>query len=97
MDTTLLEAEGEQDYITQILTGLAEIHRRGATQKRELHRLEDVLNLGLELDGESVVLAVQPASTVAKLASAGYARRIIDLHRSNPFLQGYKDRTPEAW
>ena len=33
----------------------------------------------------------------AKLAGTGYARRIGDLHRSNPFLKGHEDEIPEPW
>ena len=36
-----LRAHSAQDYITQVLKGLMDMHKRGITQKRKLPMLED--------------------------------------------------------
>jgi translation initiation factor 2-alpha kinase 4 len=35
--------------------------------------------------------------TVVKLMGTGYAKRIIDEHKSNPFLKTYKEINPGTW
>lgn len=34
---------------------------------------------------------------IIKLSGTSYARRVADLHRSNPFLRALEDNTPESW
>ena len=52
----------------------------------------------LEIDLECTWLACPVAEeTIAKLSGTGYARRIADMHRSNPFLKSYEDATPDSW
>lgn len=38
-----------------------------------------------------------PDKTVVKLMGTGYAKRIIDEHKSNPFLKTYKEINPGTW
>jgi len=56
-----------------------------------------VLMMNAEIDPESTLLVAQAGAHVAKLTGTGYARRIIDLHRSNPFLKHYEESVPESW
>lgn len=74
-----------REYIGEVLAGLAEIHRLGATQK--------------QIDLDLTILAARPSSgdMMVKLSGTGYARKIGDYHRSNPFLRLYDDGTPESW
>lgn len=32
-----------------------------------------------------------------KLSGTGYARRLVEYHRSNPFLKSQEDGYPESW
>lgn len=81
------EGFGEElarEYITQLLSGLAGIHRIGATQKQV----------------DTMFTFLSPSNsgeTIAKLAGTGYAKRISDLDRSNRFLKGHEDVIPESW
>lgn len=38
-----------------------------------------------------------PDKTVVKLLGTGYAKRIIDEHKSNPFLKTYREINPSTW
>lgn len=50
----------------------------------------------LELENVELCSPVTSEMTV-KLAGTGYARRISDLHRSNPFLRDHEDSIPDSW
>jgi translation initiation factor 2-alpha kinase 4 len=51
-----------------------------------------------EIDPKSTLIAPRSAGDlVAKLGGTGYARRIIDLHRSNPFLRSHEEAVPDSW
>jgi hypothetical protein len=60
-------------------------------------------NMGLiadraEIDLDLTLLTTRESGDMTlKLSGTGYARRIGDLHRSNPFLPTYEDGTPESW
>jgi translation initiation factor 2-alpha kinase 4 len=56
------------------------------------------LTLGPEIDLDLTLLTTRASGGMTlKLAGTGYARRIGDLHRSNPFLRSHEDGTPEPW
>jgi translation initiation factor 2-alpha kinase 4 len=38
-----------------------------------------------------------PDKVVLKLGGTAYARKIIELHRSNPFLKSHEDEIPDSW
>ncbi|WWC92548.1 uncharacterized protein L201_007507 [Kwoniella dendrophila CBS 6074] len=73
-----------REYIAQILLGLSEIHSKNATQRQ------------IDLDFTLISTGVNGERSV-KLAGTGYARRIIDMHRSNNFLRSKTETTPEEW
>lgn len=51
-----------------------------------------------EIDLDLTLLMTRESGDMTlKLSGTGYARRIGDLHRSNPFLPTYEDGTPESW
>lgn len=82
-------------YITQILTGLSQIHRSGGTQKSKVMQMSFLLTIVLDLD--YILLCSAGDNTLLKLSGTGYARRIIDLHRSNPFLRSTEANIPDSW
>ncbi|OCF45594.1 PEK/GCN2 protein kinase [Kwoniella heveanensis CBS 569] len=72
------------DYFSQVLLGLSDIHLRNAYQRQvDL----DFALLSTGSNGEKLV----------KLSGSGYARRIVDMHRSNPFLKRSVENIPEEW
>nr|ODN99778.1 PEK/GCN2 protein kinase [Cryptococcus depauperatus CBS 7855] len=73
-----------KDYISQVLAGLTQLHQKNCYQKQiDL----DFTFFSTAGDGRRIV----------KLAGTSYARRVIDMHRSNPFLKTRIDQIPEAW
>ncbi|KAI9637172.1 kinase-like domain-containing protein [Dioszegia hungarica] len=71
-------------YLSHLLDGLAEIHRNKATQK--------------QINPDNVLLCASgPGAQTIKIAGTSFARRIGDLHLSNPFLKSYTDPIPESW
>ncbi|WWC65005.1 uncharacterized protein I303_107619 [Kwoniella dejecticola CBS 10117] len=73
-----------REYISQSLLGLSEIHSRNATQRQ------------IDLDFALITAGIG-GEKIVKLAGTGYARRMIDMHRSNPFLRNKVDAIPEEW
>ncbi|OXG72558.1 eukaryotic translation initiation factor 2-alpha kinase [Cryptococcus neoformans Gb118] len=73
-----------KEYISQALIGLSQLHQRNSCQK--------------QLDLDFTLISTTPNGTkVVKLAGTGYARRIVDLHRSNPFIKNVIQTIPEEW
>ncbi|KAK4689653.1 eukaryotic translation initiation factor 2-alpha kinase 4, partial [Tremellales sp. Uapishka_1] len=76
--------EVAKDYLTQILSGLSELHKKGISQK--------------QVDPDLVLVACETGGDqVLKITGTSYARRIIELHRSNPFLRNYDENVPVSW
>lgn len=49
-------------------------------------------------DSNYVVIDPVPAEeSIVKLMGTGYAKRIIDEHKSNPFLKSFKEINPSSW
>lgn len=86
-----------QEYITQILSALVDMHRIHVYQKRELS--VSSIQLTTELDTNLILMSPGSNGEVClKLTGTGYARRLIEYHRSNPFLQGFQqDDYPDSW
>ncbi|KAL7420932.1 eukaryotic translation initiation factor 2-alpha kinase [Cryptotrichosporon argae] len=79
-----LGEETAREYITHVLCGLADMHRRNVTQK--------------QIDPDLVLLIPSASGNLGvKLTGTCYARRIIEYHRSNPFLKSLEDVCPESW
>ncbi|WRT70924.1 uncharacterized protein IL334_007923 [Kwoniella shivajii] len=81
------EGFGEElakEYITQILLGLSYIHSRNTTQRQ------------IDLDF-SLISTCSNGDRFIKLSGTGYARRIVDMHRSNNFLRNRVEVIPEEW
>ncbi|KAL0241915.1 hypothetical protein I308_106089 [Cryptococcus tetragattii IND107] len=73
-----------KEYISQALIGLSQLHQRNSCQK--------------QLDLDFTLISTAPnGEKVVKLAGTGYARRIVDLHRSNPFIKNVIQTVPEEW
>ncbi|WVR08793.1 hypothetical protein IAU60_005851 [Kwoniella sp. DSM 27419] len=73
-----------REYLSQILLGLSDLHQRNAFQRQ------------IDLDFVTISTG-NNGNKVVKLAGSGYARRIIDMHRSNNFLKNRVETVPEAW
>ncbi|WVF67821.1 hypothetical protein IAT40_002582 [Kwoniella sp. CBS 6097] len=72
------------EYFSQVLLGLSDIHLRNAYQRQ------------VDLDFSLISTSSSGVKTV-KLSGTGYARRIVDMHRSNPFLKRSVETIPEEW
>lgn len=76
--------ETAKEYITQILSGLGDLHRLHNYQK--------------QLDTDLILVAPGDDGEVClKLTGTGYARRIVEYHRSNPFLKMQEEGYPDSW
>ncbi|WVQ95416.1 hypothetical protein IAU59_002513 [Kwoniella sp. CBS 9459] len=72
------------EYFSQVLLGLSDIHIRNAYQR--------------QVDLDFTLISTGPnGEKVVKLFGTGYARRIVDMHRSNPFLKRSVEMIPEDW
>jgi translation initiation factor 2-alpha kinase 4 len=85
-----------QDYYTQIMTGLSCLHKRNHTQKRKSW-LPGLRSHSVFDSSYVVVSCPRAGETVVKLMGTAYAKRIIDLHKSNPFLKQYSEINSENW
>lgn len=90
--------EMAKDYITQLLSGLVDLHRQHVNQKRELTSERERMLTAAEMDIDQIILSPSPNGDMAlKLYGTGYARRIIEYHRSNPFLRMQENGYPDSW
>ncbi|ODN77808.1 hypothetical protein L202_04931 [Cryptococcus amylolentus CBS 6039] len=79
-----LDEDVTKEYLTQVLHGLSQLHQHNCCQK--------------QLDLDFVLVSSAPHGQKAvKLLGTCYARRIIDMHKSNPFLRSRVETVPEEW
>lgn len=56
------------------------------------------MELTAELDTDLILVSPGAGGDATlKLSGTSYARRIIEYHRSNPFLKSVEDNYPESW
>lgn len=73
-----------KEYLVQIMSGLADLHRAHAMQK--------------QIDTDLILLEPgREGDICVKLVGTSYARRITEYHRSNPFLKNMEESYPESW
>ncbi|KAK8850742.1 hypothetical protein IAR55_004662 [Kwoniella newhampshirensis] len=73
-----------REFASQVLVGLSQIHSRNSCQRQ------------LDLDF-TIVATGKNGEKIIKLSGTGYARRIVDMHRSNTFLRNRIETIPEEW
>ncbi|WVQ86282.1 hypothetical protein IAT38_008450 [Cryptococcus sp. DSM 104549] len=73
-----------RDFMSQVFLGLSQIHQKNSCQKQ------------LDLDF-TLVSTSRNGEKLIKLSGTGYARRIVDMHRSNNFLRSRIETVPEEW
>ena len=80
------------------MSGLSAIHRQNGTQRCESTLISSTKADLLVFDSRFVTIHRPPHTQhVVKLLGTAYAKRIIDLHKSNPFLKDFHEINSEQW